>query len=130
MMRVTPGMKPYMIAAACVAAAFMIWLYANVDPSTTHIFPRCPVYVATGLSCPGCGTQRALHSLLAGDIAGAWEYNRGLFFGMPFVGALLLAYGLRGRMPRLYMALNSGPVIIAVAVLLTLWMVVRNIAGW
>jgi hypothetical protein len=38
-------------------------------------FPRCPFNQVTGLWCPGCGTQRALHSLLHFDFAGAAAMN-------------------------------------------------------
>ena len=39
------------------------------DPTGNAFFPKCMVYSATGLYCPGCGTQRALHHLLHARIA-------------------------------------------------------------
>lgn len=43
-------------------------LYFYFDPSHNNIFPACPFYSITGLLCPGCGSQRAFHALLHGDI--------------------------------------------------------------
>ena len=51
--------------------------------------PRCPSKLITGYDCPGCGTQRALHALLHGDIAGAWRFNPYLFFAVPFLATVI-----------------------------------------
>lgn len=39
-------------------------VYATFDPAAGGAFPRCAFHLATGLDCPGCGGQRALHALL------------------------------------------------------------------
>ena len=44
------------------------------DPAH-YPFPRCPLFVITGLYCPGCGSQRALHALLHGQLARAAGLN-------------------------------------------------------
>ena len=49
-------------------------LYFRLDPAQ-HPFPSCPVHWLTGLHCPGCGTQRALHALLHGRFAQAVGFN-------------------------------------------------------
>jgi hypothetical protein len=54
------------------------------DPETVHFFPRCVFHELTGLQCPGCGTTRALHHLLHGDLAGALHFNAMLFVVAPF----------------------------------------------
>src|SRR6266849_4690635 len=54
------------------------------DPATVHGYPRCVFHALTGLQCPGCGTTRALHHLLHGDIAGAFRLNAMLFVAVPF----------------------------------------------
>src|SRR3954468_5483976 len=56
----------------------------RVDPATSHLYPRCAFHALTGLQCPGCGTTRALHHLLHGDIAGAFRLNAMLFVVAPF----------------------------------------------
>ena len=54
------------------------------DPAMVHFYPRCPFHALTGLQCPGCGTTRALHHLLHGDVAGAFRLNAMLFVALPF----------------------------------------------
>src|SRR5260370_29918651 len=66
-----------------VLAAGAVILY-RFDPATVHFFPRCVFHALTGLQCPGCGTTRALHHLLHGDVAGAFRLNAMLFFVAPF----------------------------------------------
>lgn len=54
------------------------------DPAAVHFFPPCLFHSLTGLQCPGCGTTRALHHLLHGDVAGAFRLNPMLFAVVPF----------------------------------------------
>ena len=52
-----------------------IIVYYKLDPSKILLFPKCPFYLLTGLKCPGCGTQRALHQLLHLHLDDACRYN-------------------------------------------------------
>lgn len=112
--------------AAVIAAAVVIFIYANFDPSASNIFPKCVVRSLTGYDCPGCGSQRAIHALLHADIAQAWHYNALLVASLPLIALLLAAAALRNRAPRFYAAVNSRPVIIAVAVIVIGWWIFRN----
>ncbi|HEX3584470.1 MAG TPA: DUF2752 domain-containing protein, partial [Candidatus Angelobacter sp.] len=47
----------------------------NFPPSQYSFYPRCPFFAATHWLCPGCGSTRALYSLLHGDVLAAWHYN-------------------------------------------------------
>src|SRR5437764_2643453 len=66
---------------AAVSAAAILY---RVDPAMSHLYPRCVFHDLTGLQCPGCGTTRALHHLLHGDVAGAFRLNAMLFVAVPF----------------------------------------------
>jgi len=57
--------------------AFIIlgYLYFRYDPINNFLFPKCPLYATTGVYCPGCGSQRATHSLLHFDIVGIFKSN-------------------------------------------------------
>jgi hypothetical protein len=114
-----------LIAAGAVLALAVIALYALVDPGAA-LFPRCPLKALTGFDCPGCGSQRAFHALLRGDIAGAWRYNAALFFAAPVIVLYFVSSGCRGRYPRLYAALNSPVAIAVIAVATAVWWVLRN----
>ena len=79
------GLLPVAVAAI---AGFVIMLRV-FDPATSGMFPPCPVHYLTGWYCPGCGSLRALHHLLQGDLRGAWAMNPLTVVLLPFI-----AYGL------------------------------------
>jgi hypothetical protein len=51
------------------------YFYFNFNPSEYSLFPKCPFYSFTGLYCPGCGSQRAIHHLLHGNILKGLSHN-------------------------------------------------------
>jgi hypothetical protein len=61
-------------------------LFFVLDPSRQEIFPRCLFNSITGYYCPGCGSQRAIHSLLHLDFAGVVSQN------FLFIPAFLLIF--------------------------------------
>jgi hypothetical protein len=73
------------LSATCIsAAAIGAAILYRFDPATAQFYPHCVFHDLTGLQCPGCGTTRALHHLLHGDVAGALRLNAMLFAGVPF----------------------------------------------
>lgn len=117
-----------MLAVAAVVVAGVV-IYSTFDPSASRWFPRCPFLMLTGLKCPGCGTQRAIHALLHGDVLSALHFNALLPVSIP----LLLLYGyaelVRTRKPRFYNRVNSITAILAVLIVVIVWWIVRNIFG-
>ena len=112
--------------AVIIAVAALVTLYYLIDPSS-GLYPRCPFKTATGLDCPGCGSPRAIHALLHGDIVTAWHCNALLLIGLPFIGLLTGARALRHRYPPLERALNSQGIILTLLLTIILWTIVRNI---
>ena len=53
-------------------------------PTEYSFYPRCPIYLTTHWLCPGCGSTRALHSLLHLDFHGALHYNALFTLLFPF----------------------------------------------
>lgn len=84
-----PIRKHWLLAALCAAAAVAVVLLSVFDPATSGIFPPCPVRYLTGWYCPGCGSLRAIHQLLHGNLRAAWAMNPLTLVLLPFV-----AYGL------------------------------------
>lgn len=58
-------------------------IYFVFNPSKTALFPQCPFLLLTGFRCPGCGSQRAIHSLLHLDVVQAFSYNALLVSSIP-----------------------------------------------
>ncbi len=62
-------------------------LFFMLDPAKNVIFPKCAFHSLTGYYCPGCGSQRAIHSLLHLNFLGVISNN---FLFLPAV--LLIFY--------------------------------------
>jgi hypothetical protein len=58
-----------------VAGVLGLSFYYFFNPENSALFPKCPLYVWTGLYCPGCGSQRAIHSLLHFRVLEVFHYN-------------------------------------------------------
>src|SRR5687768_1822652 len=80
--------------------ALLVWLtlafgtaYLFIfEPGKSGFFPICPFRALTGLTCPGCGSTRALHRLLHGDMVAAFEFNPFLVLSLPFLAYVLVRY--------------------------------------
>jgi hypothetical protein len=62
----------------------------SYPPTESSYYPRCLLHQLTGWHCAGCGTARALHALLHGQIGQALGYNALLVLALPF----LIVWGL------------------------------------
>ena len=103
-------------------------IYFVFDPSVPgNFFPKCVFRVLTGWKCPGCGTQRALHAMLHGDLAGMFHYNAALPVAGGLVAAYLLAEAKRDSWPHYWSALNNRWTGLAILVALVAWWILRNI---
>jgi hypothetical protein len=76
------GFRVIITTALLFGVALLYWWY---DPAASGRFPSCPFHHFTGLFCPGCGSQRALHSLLHGHILKAADYNLVLVLYLPLI---------------------------------------------
>lgn len=76
-----------MVTIFCIVA---VMIYLLFSPESSIYFPKCPVYMLTGLQCPGCGSQRAIHELLNLNIAAAFTYNPLMVISIPY---LLVGFG-------------------------------------
>ena len=84
-------MKLKYILGFVVVIALVI-VYYKFNPEMYNLFPACPFHKYVGLDCPGCGSQRAIHALLHGNILLAANYNLLLVISLPF---LLVHFGLK-----------------------------------
>lgn len=56
-------------------ALLLLPLYFFLDPEKGSLFPKCPFLSLTGLYCPGCGSQRAIHDLLHLKVFSSLDHN-------------------------------------------------------
>ena len=78
-------------------------IYFVFDPLKSSFFPSCPFKSVTGLDCPGCGSQRAIHELLHLNFKKAFEYNALLVLSVPYL-LLLIVFNfesVKQRFPKL-----------------------------
>lgn len=129
-MEKTSALKKALVALVPLAIAGIGVLYFFFDPSSSGWFPRCPLRMLTGLPCPGCGSQRAIHALLHADFEGALRYNAMLPLFLPLIAILLLSSALRTSHPRFYAAVNSSTAIYVILVIVLLWWALRIVFGW
>ena len=72
-----------------IALVALIIIYYRVSPTSSAFFPKCAFLLLTGLKCPGCGSQRAVHALLHADLASAFAHNALLVLSLPYLALLI-----------------------------------------
>jgi hypothetical protein len=108
-------------AGICTVIGAAILMLDFFDPATSGLFPPCPLRYLTGWYCPGCGSLRALHQLLHGNLGAAWALNPLTVILLPFLVYGIASYAvfeIRGRhLPRLFLPAVSIRVLCAVIIL-------------
>lgn len=109
------------------AVAALLTVYFIFDPSEANWMPRCMLNYTTGLECPGCGSQRALHALLHGDMAGAFQANAMLVCLLPVLALYAVVDFNRKKMQKAYIAIHRPWVLLVIMGFVIVWGVVRNL---
>lgn len=65
------------------------------DPHSTGSWGFCPLYITTGIYCPGCGGLRAVNDLTDGHVGAALSSNLLVTVGIPVMVALLALRAVR-----------------------------------
>lgn len=91
--------------------------------------PKCPFKFLTGLSCPGCGFQRALHALLHGQIHTAVSYNYWFVYAMPYAFFFIIQrWFLTGKWKvKIGQIIENRYVVDFYIVSFFVWFIIRNI---
>lgn len=121
-------MKKVLHTGLLFALTAMAVLFFLLDPEKHIIFPRCVFYSLSGYYCPGCGSQRAIHSLLHLNITGMVQNN--LLF-LPAVLSIIYHYVhpflnryLNWNLPNIFYMKNTPWVIFGI--ILLFWLL-RNL---
>jgi hypothetical protein len=101
------------------------------DPHVSHSWGVCPLYFATGIYCPGCGSLRAVNDLTRGHLAAAASSNLLLIALIPVLGLLYARWTVvtwQGHdahlVPRVPRALTYG-----LLALVAVFVIARNLPG-
>ena len=92
--------KKIIFFSSCALCAVGVLIYFIFDPTRVPIFPPCVFHEVTGLDCPGCGGQRALHALLHGDFIAAFRLNAMFVLSLPlgaWYGPRLISRAFKGQ---------------------------------
>lgn len=111
-------------------AGLALVVYFLFDPSASGIFPKCPFLLLTGLKCPGCGSQRALHALLHLQIGRAFRENPMLVLSVPYLFTALLFFLKKEKNEKWQAAddlLFRGKAVWVILVLVLAFWLLRNI---
>ena len=120
-------LSPALVSIGGAAVCTVLYV---VDPETPGHYPTCPFLALTGHYCPGCGSLRAVHALLHGDVRLALQRNP-----LAVVTAVLLLAGMFIWVRRLWQGRQRTWVVPAwllyclLAVVLAFW-ALRNVPGW
>ncbi|HIZ27341.1 MAG TPA: DUF2752 domain-containing protein [Candidatus Barnesiella merdipullorum] len=104
-------------------------IYFMIDPESVSFMPRCVFHWCTGLDCPACGTQRAMHQLLHGHLREAFAYNPFLLISLPYLGGLILCrwFNNKGWFDGLKRVCYHPVMVNIYLILLVAWWIGRNI---
>jgi hypothetical protein len=107
----------------------LVFLYYRFDPAITSFFPQCPFHLLTDYDCPGCGSQRAIHSLLQGNIRQAADFNLLMVLFLPLLGInfCFKIYSVLSRKEVKWTAVNHPATPKIVFGLVIIFWIVRNI---
>ena len=107
-------------------AAFVFYIF---NPEEVMIFPQCPFLLTTGFECPGCGSQRAIHSMLHLNFGDAFHYNALILFLVPYIllGFYLEVMNGKKHFPRLEkMLFGKWAALFVIGGIFVYW-IVRNL---
>lgn len=122
--------KFIVIPLSIIFPIIFISLYYFYKEADSGWSMQCTFHQVTGLQCPGCGGQRALHYLLHGDFLTALRYNALFVIFIPFFIYLYIilvkVYGLKEQ---LYIDnfLFTGKFGIIVLIVAVCFFILRNI---
>lgn len=120
-------LAPAAVAAAAVVAAGYL---AVVDPNHPGHYPSCPFLYVTGYACPGCGSLRALHDMLHGDLHGALARNPLTVLAAPYLIWAWISWLRRGPTGRSPGRMAPPWVLWALLILVLAFWVLRNLPGF
>ncbi len=120
--------KKYFIFISVIVFLGMLSLYFFYNPSQHSFFPKCIFHQATGLHCPGCGSQRAIHKILQGDFIEGLKHNILIFLLIIVIAYQITIYGLNHFMNKNHTNLLHRSMVTKIILILVIsYWILRNI---
>lgn len=127
--RSSPNVKRAMMLACAsgviCGALFVLFVF---NPASSGFYLPCPFHRLTGLYCPGCGSLRAMHQLLHGNLTAAFGLNPLMVLSLPFLGYGFISYSasaMRNR-PRKSVIIPAFGIWLILLIIVLFW-ILRNI---
>ncbi|MFT4088373.1 MAG: DUF2752 domain-containing protein [Gordonia sp. (in: high G+C Gram-positive bacteria)] len=119
-------MGPGVVVAGVASVCTCIWF---ADPTTPGgPLPTCPTKALLHIDCPGCGSLRAIYSLMHGDLGAALRFNALGVAALVMLAAAFVTYtvGLWSERPvRSWQKFRYAPAVVLSVTLI--WFVIRNL---
>lgn len=118
------------VVVAVIAAVMLgvMALFYLLDPEQSQLMPKCAFKLLTGLDCPSCGSQRALHALLHGRMADALSFNPFLVLSIPYLIAVMWGYAKAIPGSDVVRRIAHHPIaMLTYVALFCIWWIARNL---
>ncbi len=123
-----PRQMLFPVLAGVLVSSSLLVLY-EFNPAQFGFYPICLFHSTTGLLCPGCGSLRAMHQMLHGNLPTALHCNLLLVLSVPLVAGFGARFSyLRMRQKPFMPRIRPGWLYAATVVLLV-FAVLRNLPG-
>ena len=121
--------KNYLVLSLFISFGGGLLFYYSCNPESSSFLLKCPFKTFTGFDCPGCGSQRALHSLLHGEFRSAFFYNPLFIISIPYVfaGILFEWGGLKYSYPKMRKTLFGTNAAYIITFLIIFYFIGRNL---
>lgn len=119
--------KFYILGLGVMVTLVLVFLVL-VNPTTSVFAPKCMFKYLTGYDCPACGIQRAIHTLLNGDVVTALRYNYFLLISIPYFWVVAITTFCKSEIvSKMSYYVQHPKVVKVVLALIILWWIMRNI---
>lgn len=119
------ALKLVFVPISICAVLFVLIVF---NPASSGIFPPCPFHRLTGLYCPGCGSLRAVHQLLHGNLSMAFRLNPLLILSLILFAFWLIYCGVLAvrKRPLPTVTIPSYGIWLILLIIVLFW-ILRNI---
>ena len=120
--------RGFRIVICILACLIIVYIYYFFDPKVTQWMPKCAFKLLTGMDCPACGNQRALHSLLHREFSEAFQDNPFFILSLPYMVLLVVSWKSNfGVLVKIRSIVQSRVVVSVYVVAICCWWILRNV---